>query len=94
MGLARSAPLLVLAFLPALFPTGLCCHVLAQDCGDLAAEFAQEPPLYLDDRLEIVEAEVTIHCLGGPRRFARLGPLWLGLVAGMQIELARVDEGG
>ena len=48
----------------------------------------------LDDRLEIAEAEVTIHCPGGTQRFLRRGPLWLGLVAGMQIELARLDEGG
>ncbi len=48
----------------------------------------------LDDRLELVEAEVTIHFPGGPRRYLRRGPLWLGLVAGMQIELARLDEGG
>ena len=48
----------------------------------------------LDDRLELVEAEVTIHSPGGPQRFRRRGPLWLGLVAGMQIELARLDEGG
>ena len=48
----------------------------------------------LDDRLELVEAEVTIHCPGGPQRFLRRDPLWLGLVAGMRIELARLDEGG
>ena len=48
----------------------------------------------LDDRLELVEAEVTIHFPGGPRRYLRRGPLWLGLVTGMQIELARLDEGG
>lgn len=48
----------------------------------------------LDDRLELVEAEVTIHSPGGTQRFRRRGPLWLGLVAGMRIELARLDEGG
>lgn len=45
----------------------------------------------LDDRLEIVQAEVEIHCGDQRIRFFRSGPLWLGLTAGMQIDLARLD---
>lgn len=46
----------------------------------------------LDDRLELVEAEVVIHCADAPApvRYLRSGPLWLGLNAGMLIELARL----
>jgi len=47
----------------------------------------------LDDRLELVRAEVVVHAEDGAhRRFVREGPLWLGLNAGMSIELARLDE--
>jgi hypothetical protein len=44
----------------------------------------------MDDRLELVEAAVEIHTAGGsgPLRFARSGPLWLGLVSGLFLELA------
>jgi hypothetical protein len=46
----------------------------------------------LDDRVEIAFAEVLIHTVGGAeRRFVREGPLWLGLNAGMSIELASLD---
>lgn len=45
----------------------------------------------LDDRLELAEAEVAIHAGGDVLRFFRAGPVWLGLCAGMQIELARLD---
>ena len=45
----------------------------------------------LDDRLELVEVEVTIHCEGTALRYFRAGPIWLGLVTGMQIELARIE---
>jgi hypothetical protein len=47
----------------------------------------------LDDRLELIEAEVTIHHAGAPvpLRFARTGPIWLGLNAGMRIDLARFE---
>jgi hypothetical protein len=49
----------------------------------------------LDDRLELLEAEVTIHGGAGERlRFHREGPLWLGLGAGLRIDLARHDDGG
>ena len=49
----------------------------------------------LDDRLEIVEAEVEIHAdgLAMPDRFFRQGPIWLGLVSGLRFELPRLDAG-
>lgn len=49
----------------------------------------------MDDRLEIEEAEVELHSegLAKPARFARQGPIWLGLVAGLRFELPRVDGG-
>lgn len=45
----------------------------------------------MDDRLEIIEAEVEIHADGrnGPVCFARRGPFWLGLVSGQRVELRR-----
>lgn len=46
----------------------------------------------MDDRLEIVEAEVTLQSDDGQQRWFRAGPIWLGLGAGMLIELARLDE--
>jgi hypothetical protein len=47
----------------------------------------------LDDRLEVAHAEVVLHTYGGHRlRFAREGPVWLGLTAGMSMDLARLDE--
>lgn len=45
----------------------------------------------MDDRLEIVEATVEIHGNGSARRFQRAGPFWLGLNAGLVIDLARLD---
>ncbi len=50
----------------------------------------------MDDRLEILEADLSIHTSGraNPLRFWRRGPLWLGLVSGLRLDLARVDEGG
>lgn len=49
----------------------------------------------LDDRLEVSEIEVEIHGEGIPKaaRYARRGPLWLGLRSGLQFEIPRVDEG-
>jgi hypothetical protein len=45
----------------------------------------------LDDRLEVVEVAVSIHAEGvPPLRFARRGPIWLGLAAGFRFELARL----
>jgi hypothetical protein len=48
----------------------------------------------LDDRLEIAGVSVEIHAQGRtkPIRFERRGPIWLGLVSGLAIEIARVDE--
>ncbi len=49
----------------------------------------------MDDRLEVAEIEIEIHGEGMPKavRFAREGPLWLGLLSGLQFEIPRVDEG-
>ncbi len=48
----------------------------------------------MDDRLEVVEAELSVHVGGRPKaiRFLRRGPLWLGLVSGLRLDLPRVDE--
>jgi hypothetical protein len=45
----------------------------------------------MDDRLEVVEVGVEIHARGEPKplRFERHGPLWLGLVCGLQLEIPR-----
>lgn len=45
----------------------------------------------LDDRLEIVRVEITIHADGiaAPLRFAREGPIWLGLACGETFEVPR-----
>jgi len=47
----------------------------------------------MDDRLEIARVEVDLHVEGRsePVRFARGGPLWLGLVCGLTAELAPLD---
>ena len=49
----------------------------------------------MDDRLEVVEAEIEMHCEGRPKavRFTRQGPLWLGLVSGLLFEIPRGDPG-
>jgi len=46
----------------------------------------------LDDRLEVLSAEVDLHAEGQPLpiRFARRGPIWLGLAAGLRFDLARL----
>ncbi len=47
----------------------------------------------LDDRLELMHAEVEIHSEGeeAPRRFVVEGPIWLGLNAGMMLDLTHTD---
>jgi len=47
----------------------------------------------LDDRLEIVDAEVELESEGSAKaaRFSRSGPIWLGLVAGLRFELPRSE---
>jgi hypothetical protein len=47
----------------------------------------------LDDRIEIVEVavEVYVHGRAEPLRFERSGPIWLGLVCGLRLEIPRVD---
>jgi hypothetical protein len=49
----------------------------------------------MDDRLEIVEAEVLLHVAGRsePIRYFRPGPIWLGLVCGLRFEIGPVDAG-
>jgi hypothetical protein len=48
----------------------------------------------MDDRLEIEHVEVEISAAGEPkpRRFARRGPIWLGLVAGLRLEIPPADS--
>jgi len=48
----------------------------------------------LDDRLEIVEAEVELESEGAVKatRFHRAGPIWLGLTAGLRFELTRCES--
>ena len=48
----------------------------------------------MDDRIEISEAEVEIESEGALKaiRFRRLGPVWLGLVAGVRFELPRCED--
>jgi hypothetical protein len=48
----------------------------------------------MDDRLELLEAELSLFSVARakPLRFLRRGPLWLGLVSGLRIDLPRVDE--
>jgi hypothetical protein len=47
----------------------------------------------LDDRLEIVEVSIEVHAEGQPKplRFERAGPIWLGLVCGLLLEVPRAD---
>jgi hypothetical protein len=48
----------------------------------------------MDDRLEIIEAEVEIYVQDSSKtiRFVRKGPIWLGLVAGLRFEIPRSDD--
>ena len=48
----------------------------------------------MDDRLEIesVGVEISVANETKPRRFARSGPVWLGLVCGLVFEVPSVDE--
>ena len=45
----------------------------------------------LDDRLQLLEVEVELHVSGQaePTRFTRSGPIWLGLLSGLSLELER-----
>jgi hypothetical protein len=49
----------------------------------------------MDDRLEIVEADVEIQVEGRPKpiRHQRRGPVWLGLVCGLCFELPPAEDG-
>jgi hypothetical protein len=48
----------------------------------------------MDDRLEIIEAQVEIDAVDQSRAlyFERSGPIWLGLVSGVVFELQAVDR--
>ena len=48
----------------------------------------------MDDRLEVeaVEVEISVADEPRPRRFARRGPIWLGLVCGLLLEIPSIDE--
>jgi hypothetical protein len=47
----------------------------------------------MDDRLEVeaVEVEINVADEPKPRRFARRGPIWLGLVCGLLLEIPSID---
>jgi hypothetical protein len=47
----------------------------------------------MDDRVEIAHIEVEVSAAGEPkpRRFERRGPIWLGLVAGLHLEIPPAD---
>ena len=49
----------------------------------------------MDDRLEVLEVELSVHASGRPKplRFLRRGPIWLGLVSGLRLDIPRVEEG-
>lgn len=44
----------------------------------------------MDDRVQVMEVEVVLRVAGGgtPVRFFRQGPVWLGLVCGLRLDLA------
>jgi hypothetical protein len=48
----------------------------------------------MDDRLEVeaVAVEITVANVPKPRCFARRGPIWLGLVCGLLLEIPSTDE--
>jgi hypothetical protein len=50
----------------------------------------------MDDRLLVERVEVELRCAGGApsRHFERQGPIWLGLVCGLSIELSEVSKPG
>ena len=49
----------------------------------------------MDDRLQVENAEVELHGRGSPkpRRFARSGPFWLGIVCGLRANLTALEDG-
>ena len=48
----------------------------------------------MDDRIEIAEVEVELESEGAVKavRFSRSGPIWLGLVSGVRMELPRSED--
>lgn len=49
----------------------------------------------MDDRVQVMEVVVELHTAGDapPVRFVRKGPVWLGLVCGLRLDLAPGDAG-
>jgi hypothetical protein len=49
----------------------------------------------MDDRLQVAWVEVEVHAQGLAEslRFARRGPVWLGLLSGQLLEIPRADDG-
>lgn len=46
----------------------------------------------MDDRIQIESIAVILHTDDGELRFGRGEPFWLGLVCGLSMELARLDD--
>lgn len=48
----------------------------------------------MDDRLQVLSVEVSLHVRGEakPRRFAREGPFWLGLVSGQRVSIPPAES--
>ncbi len=48
----------------------------------------------MDDRLQVAEVEVEVHAAGlaKPLHFMRSGPIWLGLVCGLRVELPPIES--
>ena len=72
-------------------------------CGEIASVYLRKgfEPVpnvrgvgEMDDRFELIEAEVDIYAEGRPKpiRHRRQGPIWLGLISGTRLEIPRVDE--
>ena len=73
-------------------------------CGEVASVYLRKgfEPIpnvrgvgEMDDRIELIEAEVDIYAEGRPKpvRHRRRGPIWLGLISGTRLEIPRVDDG-
>lgn len=48
----------------------------------------------MDDRLQLLQVDVELHVEGEaePRRFQRMGPIWLGLVCGQRVYLQPAER--
>jgi hypothetical protein len=49
----------------------------------------------MDDRLELSRVEIEIYSgdAAAPQRFARTGPIWLGLICGLSFRIGRSAAG-